>query len=114
MVVKIIIAIMVLSNEEKIFIKALLLRGYKVSEILEFPGNNFKKSTVYDFARKFRETGATERRQGSGRPRTVRTRVGVMFYYWYFLYSWNNLLPTYHKQFKNYYYFRTTSNRWLC
>lgn len=69
---------MVLSNEDKVFIKNLLNRGYKVSEILQhFPVDNFKKSTIYDFAKKFRNTGSIERRHGSGRPRSARTEVIV-------------------------------------
>lgn len=71
---------MVLTNEDKIFIKNLLIRGYKVFQILQqFPDNNLKKSTIYDFARMFQETGTIERRRGSGRPRSVRVEVRIYY-----------------------------------
>ena len=74
---------MVLSNDDKIFIKNLILRGYKVSEILRnFPAEQYKKSTIYDFVRKFNLTGSVARREGSGRPRSVRTQVSKLFLFY--------------------------------
>jgi transposase len=40
----------------------------EISELLDVP-----KSTVHNILVKFNETGTTERRHGSGRPRTART-----------------------------------------
>lgn len=70
---------MVLSNDDKIFIKTLILRGYKVSQILQnFPAVQYKKSTIYDFVNKFNLTQSIARREGSGRPRSVRTQVSTL------------------------------------
>lgn len=70
---------MALSNDDKIFIKTLILRGYRVSDILQqFPVERYKKSTIYDFVKKFNLTHSIARREGSGRPRSVRTQVGKL------------------------------------
>lgn len=72
---------MVLSNDDKIFIKTLILRGYRVHEILEqFPEERYKKSTIYDFVKKFNLTQSIARREGSGRPRSIRTQVSRIPY----------------------------------
>lgn len=67
---------MVLSNEDKVLLKALVDAGYTVAKILtDFEPRGFKKSTIYDFVKKLREVGNIDRRVGSGRPRSVRTQV---------------------------------------
>ncbi|CAG9761342.1 unnamed protein product [Ceutorhynchus assimilis] len=68
---------MALSEEEKIVIKNLVNRGYKVHQILQHSDNTLRKSTVYDFVKKLRETGSIQRREGSGRPKTVRTEDNI-------------------------------------
>ena len=39
--------------------------------VKEFPSKGWKKSTVHDLIKKIEETGSSDRRPGSGRPRTV-------------------------------------------
>src|SRR6218665_2776369 len=41
--------------------------------ITEFPKRQWKRSTLNDLIKKIDETGDTNRKQGSGRPRSVRT-----------------------------------------
>ena len=69
----------VLSNEDKVLIRAVVReKGYGAKRLLkEFPNQGWKLSTLKKFLKKLRETGAIERRPGSGRPRTVRTEDAV-------------------------------------
>lgn len=79
---------MALSYEEKIVIRSLVNRGYRVSQIIQHFNNNLRKSTVYDFVKKLRETGSIRRKEGSGRPRSVRTEVCMFeFFVFYFEYQ---------------------------
>lgn len=65
-----------LSEEDKLLIKALLDAGHTVRQIVaDFPERGFRVRTVYDLAKKIRETGSTNRRGGSGRRSTVNTEV---------------------------------------
>jgi inhibitor of nuclear factor kappa-B kinase subunit alpha len=41
--------------------------------VKEFPSKGWKKSTVHDLIKKIEETGSSDRRPGSGRPRTALT-----------------------------------------
>lgn len=59
-------------------------KGWKADRIIrEFPEKNWKRSTVYDLIQKIEATGTSDRREGSGRPRTVTTEenmVAVLHY----------------------------------
>src|SRR6218665_858284 len=45
--------------------------------ITEFPQRQWKRSTLNDLIKKIDETGDTNRKQGSGRPRSVRTADNI-------------------------------------
>ena len=64
---------MVLSEEDRILIKNLYyFKGYDAKRLIsEFPAKGWKKTTVKDFLKRFKETGSTMQKSGSGRPRTV-------------------------------------------
>lgn len=66
---------MVFTDEDKILIKSLHLeKGYGAKKLVkEFPMRNWKVRSVSLLLKKLRETGSTDRKPGSGRPRTART-----------------------------------------
>ena len=68
-----------LTNDDKVLIKALREeKSFSLTQILrEFPNRGWKKSTVAYFLRKLSETGSSDRRPGSGRPKSVRTDENV-------------------------------------
>jgi len=70
---------MVLSVEDKALIKNMhLLKGYGSRKLLaEFPEKNWTKSGLDTLLRKLWDIGSTDRRVGSGRPRTARTEDNV-------------------------------------
>ena len=45
--------------------------------IKEFPSKNWKKTTINDFLKRLKETGSTQRKTGSGRPRTAPTHENI-------------------------------------
>ena len=68
-----------LCEEDRILIKNLYyLKGYGAKTLMkEFPTKGWKKTTLNDFLKRLRETGSADRRAGSGRPRTARTRDNI-------------------------------------
>lgn len=68
-----------LSYEDRLFIKNLYeQKRYGAKKLIrEFPQKGWKKSTLNDFLRHFKETGAVERKHGIGRPRTIRTEENI-------------------------------------
>ena len=64
---------MVLSDEDKILIKSLYLKGYTAKRMTdEFPEKSWTKRGVNKLLKKLRDTGTLERRPDSGRPRSAR------------------------------------------
>src|SRR6218665_1565332 len=68
-----------LTCDDKSLIRALRLekRWGSLLMIREFPQRQWKRSTLNDLIKKIDETGDTNRKQGSGRPRSVRTADNV-------------------------------------
>jgi len=68
-----------LSYDDKILIRSLRLeKGWSATRLLcEFPGRNWKKSTVCDLIKRLDAGGMVDRRKGSGRPRSVRTAENI-------------------------------------
>lgn len=66
---------MVFSKEDRILIQNLYeFKGYGAKRLLkEFPQKSWKLSSLNYLLKRLRETGSTDRKPGSGRPRTVRT-----------------------------------------
>ena len=66
---------MVLSEEDRILIKHLYyFNGYDAKRLIsEFLAKGWKKTTVNDILKRLKETGATTRKSGSRRPRTLQT-----------------------------------------
>jgi len=65
---------MVFSNEDKILIKSLYLKGYKAKWLTdEFPEKSWTTLGVKKLLKKLRDTGTVDRRTGIGRPRSVCT-----------------------------------------
>lgn len=64
-----------LNFEDRILIKNLYEhKGYGARKIVkEYPDKGWKIRTVSDFLKHFKDHGTIERKQGSGRPRSVRT-----------------------------------------
>ena len=64
---------MVLSEEDHILTKYLYyFKGYGAKRpTSEFPTKDWKKTTVNDFLKRFKETGSTTQKSGSERPGTV-------------------------------------------
>jgi len=67
------------SEEDKALIKNLyLFKGYASRRLLaEFPEKNWTKGGLDNLLRKLRETGSTDRRHGSGRPKCACTEDNV-------------------------------------
>ena len=68
-----------LTIDDKSLIRALRLeKGWgSLRMIREFPQRQWKRSTLNDLIKKIDETGDTKRKQGSGRPRSVRTADNI-------------------------------------
>ena len=66
---------MVFSEQDKAVIKACVNeKGWSGNRILkEFPGKDWNRRSVYRLIKKIKETGSTDRKRGSGRPRTAQT-----------------------------------------
>lgn len=66
---------MVFSIEDKILIKSLhIAKGYGAFKLVkEFPMKNWNVRSVSRILEKLRQSGSTDRKQGSGRPKTART-----------------------------------------
>jgi len=68
---------MMLSNEDKILIKSLYLKGYTVKRLTnEFSDKSWTHG-VNKLFKKLWDTGTVNRRPGSGRPRSARTEENV-------------------------------------
>jgi len=70
---------MAFSEDDKILIKVLRLeKGYGARRIKsEFPNKNWNLSSLSKLIKKMDETGSTERKAGSGRPRFVATANNI-------------------------------------
>ena len=70
---------MVQREEDRILIKNLYsFKGYGAKRLIsEFPAKGWKKTTVNECLKCWKETGSTTWKSSSGRPRTVRTVVNV-------------------------------------
>ena len=70
---------MVFSEEDKALIKNLyLIKGYGPQKLMnEFPEKNWNRRGLDELLKKLRKTGTTERRKGSGRPKSARTEANV-------------------------------------
>ena len=65
---------MILSNEDKILIQSLYLKGYMTKRLTdEFPEKSWTKRPVNKLFKKLRDTGTVNTRPGKGRPRRART-----------------------------------------
>jgi len=65
---------MILSDEDKILIKSLYLKGYAAKRLTdEFPEKSWTKCGVNKLFKKLRDTGTVNKRPGSGRPRSARS-----------------------------------------
>ena len=66
---------MVLSDVDRHAIEVIFKeKGWSAERIIEeFPGRVWKRSTIRDLIPKIKGTGTSDRREGSGRPRTART-----------------------------------------
>jgi len=66
---------MVFTDQDKILIKSLYLKGYTAKRLTdEFPEKSWTKRGVNKMFRKLRDTGTVDRQPGSGRPRSARTK----------------------------------------
>lgn len=70
---------MVISKEDVILIKNLWkTRGYGARALLkQFPEKNWKRGGLNSLLKKLRDTGTTDRKPGSGRPRASRTKENI-------------------------------------
>jgi hypothetical protein len=70
---------MVFTTEDKALIKNLyLLRSYGAHRLLaEFPTKNWTLGGLDYLLKKLRQTGTTDRKKGSGRPKSTRTEENV-------------------------------------
>ena len=70
---------MVFTTEDKALIKNLyLLKGYVVHRLLaEFLTKNWTLGGLDYLLKKLRQTGTTDRKKGSGRPKSTRTEENV-------------------------------------
>lgn len=68
-----------LTEEDRYLIKNLYFhKGYGAIRLIkEFPGKNWKKSTLNDFIKHMKDTGSIKRKSGSGRPKTTRTEANI-------------------------------------
>jgi len=66
---------MILSDEDKILIKSLYLKGYAAKRLTdEVPEKSWTKRGVNKLFKKLQDTGTVNRRPGSGRPRRARSQ----------------------------------------
>jgi len=66
---------MKLSDEDKILIQSLYLKGYTAKRLTdEFPEKSWTKRGVNKLFKKLLDTGTVNRRPGSGRPLSARTQ----------------------------------------
>jgi len=66
---------MILSDEDKILIKSLYLKGYTAKRLTDkFPEKSWTKRGDNKLFKKLRDTGTVNMRPGSGRPRSARTQ----------------------------------------
>jgi len=64
---------MVFSDEDKILIKSLYLKGYTAKRLTdEFTEKSWTKRGVNKLLKKLRNTGTVDRRPGSGTPRSEK------------------------------------------
>jgi len=71
---------MVFTDEDKILIKSLYLKGYTAKRLTdEFPENSWTKRGVNKRLKKLRDTGIVDRRPGSGRPRSEK-KIAMLSY----------------------------------
>jgi len=64
---------MVFSNEDKILIKSLYLKGYTANRLTDkFPEKSWTKHGANKLLKQLRDTGTVDRRPGSGRPRSEK------------------------------------------
>jgi len=69
---------MVFSNEDKILIRSLYLKGYTAKSLIdEFPEKSWTKCGVNKLLKKLWDTSTVDRWPGSGRPRSARTEENV-------------------------------------
>ena len=70
---------MVFSDEHKVLIKKLyLLKNYGPAKLMsEFPEKNWKRRGLENLLKKLQETGTTDWKKGSGRPRSACTEDNV-------------------------------------
>ena len=70
---------MMFSDEDKVLIKNLyLLKNYGPAKLMsEFSEKNWKRCGLENLLKKLRETGTTDRKKGSGMPRSARTEDNV-------------------------------------
>ena len=69
---------MVFSDEDRILIKSLHLKGYTAKRLTDkFPEKSWTKRGVNKLLKKLRDTVTVDRRPVSGRPRSARTEENV-------------------------------------
>jgi len=69
---------MVFSDEDKILIKSLYLKGYTAKRLTDkFPEKSWTKRGVNKLLKKLRDTGTVDRRLGSRRLHSARTEENV-------------------------------------
>ena len=70
---------MVFTGDDKVLIKNLyLIKGYGPTKLInEFPEKNWTKRGLDKLLKKIRDTGTSDRKDGSGRPRSARTEENV-------------------------------------
>ena len=84
---------MILSDEDKISIKSLYLKGYTAKKLTdEFPQKSWTKRGVNKLFKKLRDTGTVNRRPGRGRPRSARTEENAKLVLQKFLQSATDLV----------------------
>ena len=65
---------MILSDEDKILIESLYLKGYTAKRLTdEFPEKSWTKCSVNKLFKNLWDTGTVNRRPGNGRPRSAHT-----------------------------------------
>jgi len=69
----------VFSEEDRILIRNLYkLKGYGAKRLIkEFPTKGWKLRALNKLLRKLKDTGMTDQRPGSGRPRSARTASNI-------------------------------------
>ena len=71
---------MVFSNEDKILTKSLYFKGYTARMLTdEFPEKSWTKRGVNKLLKKLRDAGTVDRRLDSGRPRSEKKTVMLLY-----------------------------------